>query len=521
MLEILVLLMPVMVGVLVGISVLISISSRRRAMKRYLYYSAFDPVLSNLGFLFQFSGLLLVPAIVYAYYLQEFREGVAVSIPCTLLLFFGFLLSLLFEPKMLNLKQSCMLLVLYYTFVPLITSIQFLYLGTFEGSFLEQIIDSWFETSSAVSTTGLTLLNNVALPKSVILARAISEWNGGIGIVFILPSSLYLSDSLSQYAKVLGINRITEDFKRSFMLVLLIYFSFTLIFSFILILTGLDVFTAFHTAFDIYSTTGLTIVNVLKLPVAAVITVTVMMLFSAFSFSFNLRFISLFTNFFSSLIKRDWKTFKSYILDWKKLPTKELALYLVILLFFTFIFAYMEGWPLSLAFFHIVDLSSSTGLNLVPFDEMGDTGKILLTVLMMIGPCSFSVGGGIRVLRFYILGKALFASPRILLKGEIPKINLEEDEFGTLDIIINLLVILLFVSASFIVALILINYGYSFVDALVESVSAITTTGDSPKTLTPSLPILPKFLLSILMLTGRIEIIPVFIALSRIKEEKV
>ena len=96
---------------------------------------------------------------------------------------------------------------------------------------------------------------------------------------------------------------------------------------------------------------------------------------------------------------------------------------------------------------------------------------------MMIGPCSFSTGGGIRVLRLYILGKALFASPRILLKGKIPKINLEDDEFGTLDIIIHLLVILLFVSASLIVALILVNYGYSVVDALVESVSAITTTG--------------------------------------------
>jgi len=487
-------------------------------MKRYLYYSSFDPILSNLGFLFQFSGLLLIPAIVYAYYLQEFRGGAAISIPCFTLLFLGFLLSLLFEPKMLNLKQSCILLVSYYTLVPLINSTQFLYLEVFEGSVLEQVISSWFEASSAVSTTGLTLLNDVTLPRSITLARAISEWNGGIGIIFILPSSLYPSEYLHYYAKVLGINKIAEDFKRSFLLVLLIYVSYTLIFSSILMVIGLDAFTAFHTTFTVYSTTGLTTVNVLKLPVAAVIIITVMMLFSAFSFLFHLRFIVSLMNLFSSLMKRDWKTLKSSLSDWKGIPIKELTLYLMIILSFTVIFKYSAGLPLSQAFFHIVDMSSSTGLNLVPFDKIGVMGKIILIIIMMIGPCSFSIGGGIRVLRLYILGKVLFASPRTLLKGEIPKINLGEEEFGTLDIIIHLLITLLFVSTSLIAALILVNYGYSFLDALVESVSAITTTGDSPKTLTQSLPLLPKFLLGALMLIGRIEIIPAFIALSRIEE---
>ena len=97
---------------------------------------------------------------------------------------------------------------------------------------------------------------------------------------------------------------------------------------------------------------------------------------------------------------------------------------------------------------------------------------------------------------------------------------MEEDYVETPDFIIHALIVLLFIIVSFVAALILLNYGYGLVDALVESVSAITTTGDSPKILTPSFPFIPKFLLILLMLAGRIEIIPIFIAFSRVEEKK-
>jgi Trk-type K+ transport system membrane component len=67
-------------------------------------------------------------------------------------------------------------------------------------------------------------------------------------------------------------------------------------------------------------------------------------------------------------------------------------------------------------------------------------------------------------------------------------------------------------------AWVLTNYGYTFGDALTESVSAITTTGDSPTTLTPAYPIIPKLMLMLLMLLGRIEIIPPFVALTKVDE---
>ncbi|HDO41615.1 MAG TPA: TrkH family potassium uptake protein [Candidatus Bathyarchaeota archaeon] len=494
--------MLTIIGILIGffIFLLFLFYTRRHVTKQYLYYSKLEPVLANLGFLLQISGFFYLPSIIYAYYLGELNAAVGFCIGALIFLFLGFLLTFLFETKTLNVKQSCMLLVLYFMIVPLIYCVPYLYLGIFSGSVLDQLLNSWFETSSAVSTTGLTLLKDVTIPKSVILARGISEWAGGIGIIFILLSFLYPSEALSHYGKALGIEKIAGDYKVSFLVVLLIYLLYTLAFSAILILLGLDGFTAFHTVLTILSTTGLTVVNVLEFPLSVIVVITVMMIFSAFSFSFHLEL-------FSFLLRKKTKITLS----------KEIKLYLISLLIFTLAFGLVTKLNPLRAFFHVVDFSASVGLNVVPFEEIGELGKIILVIIMLVGPCSFSVGGGIRIFRIYIIGKILLSIPQIFLTGKIPEVKIGGKRLEKSDALIHLLTAFLFILISFFAAIILCGYGYSFVDALVESASAITTTGDSPKILTPSLPFIPKFLLIILMLVGRIEILPAIVAFSNIK----
>ncbi len=485
------------------------------------------PPLANLGFLFQISGFFVLPSIAYAFYLNELNAGIALLITALVFLCFGFVLNALCERKNLNLKQSCMLLILFFVFAPLINTIPYLYLQVFNVGIFDQLLNSWFETISASSTTGLTLMGEITVPQSLTLARGINEWVGGVGIVFILLSSFYPSESLFHYAKALSIERITKSYKGSFLMVLSIYSFYTLIFSGVLIVSGLDPFTALHTSLTVFSTTGLTVKSALTFPLLAIVAITVMMLFSAFSFTFHLN---LFSSLFSSFSRLDWRGRfrRKKILfmpslggaKWKRLLSTELKLYVIILLLSTLAFCYASGVSPFQAFFHIVDFSSSCGLGVVNFDSLGELAKIVLIVVMIIGPMSFSIGGGIRVLRLYILIKALFALPKTFLTGKTPKIELEEDKVETPDFIIHALIVLLFILLSFFVALVLMNYGYTFVDGLVESVSAVTTTGDSPKILSPSFPIFPKFLLGLTMLLGRIEIVPVFIAFSRVKETK-
>jgi trk system potassium uptake protein TrkH len=365
-------------------------------------------------------------------------------------------------------------------------------------------------------------MEGIVVPKSMMLVRGLSEWVGGLGIVFILLSSFYPSERLNQYSKALGFARLTSSYKGTFFIVLLIYATYTLIFSALLMITGLDAFTAFHTVFTVFSTTGLTVVSVSSMPSAAVVVITSMMLCSAFSFVLHFKLLSF-------IAKIDWRRLFSrnirrfllsiYRIKWKELLSLELKCYLVLLAIFTFVLWGVSGVNPLQSFYHVVDFSSSCGLNVVNFQQIGEAGKMILAVIMFIGPMSFSIGGGIRVLRAYVLGKSLVALPKTFLTGKLPKIKLEGEDVQLQDILVHLLTIALFALLAIGAAWILTNYGYSFGDAMVESVSAVTTTGDSPMVLTPVFPIIPKIMLMMLMLLGRIEIIPLFVALT--KEETV
>ena len=523
MFNILVQLMPIIVGILLGASILYSVFSRRRAMKRYLYYSTFDPIFANLGFLFQFSGLLLIPSIIYAYYLQDFRGGIAISLSCTAFLFLGLLLSLFFEPKMLNLKQSCILLVLYYIFVPLIISIQFLYLGVFKGSFIDQFLSSLFEASSAISTTGFTLLGDSVLSRPLILARAIIEWNGGIGIIFLLLSSFYPSLTLSYYGKALGIERFAGDYKVSFSMVLLIYAIYTAVFSILLVLLGMDPFTALHTALAIYSTTGLTIIDIQTTSLLVQSILAIIMFISATSFSLHLKIFSiLLTADWKALLRRRLKNFISSLVknEWRPILTDETKLHIIIIIIFTLLYGLESNLSPFSSFLHVLSSSASVGLNIIDPDKIGEGGKVILMIVMLIGASSFSVGGGMRVYRFYILGKLLTKLPRLFLTGEDLKIEVNNKDLKLSEIMVHVLIIFLFVIFSLLASLIICNFGYSFTDALFESVSAISTTGNMLVNLTQTTSSLHKLLLIILMLLGRIEILPLFAAFSKIKSEQ-
>jgi trk system potassium uptake protein TrkH len=342
---------------------------------------------------------------------------------------------------------------------------------------------------------------------------------GGIGVVFMILSFFHPSQSLYHYAKVLGVEKIAQSYQETFAIILGIYSGYTLVFSFLLMLAGLDAFSAFQTTFTIFSTTGLTLVNIFNLPKFAIMIVTIMMLFSGMSFVIHLNLVTLLRHinwkylFISSETRRTLASFITHNL--KKCFSSEMKLYVVLLFFFTSVFWFASDLSLSRSFFHILDFSSSCGLNLLNFQELGDAAKHILVIVMMIGPMSFSIGGGIRILRLHLLFKTLFTYIEARLSRKTPRVKLNGEYLEKSDLIIHMMIVSLFILLTLSSAFVLSGYGYSYVDGLVESASAISTTGDSPKVLTPSMPLIPKLVLLILMLLGRIEIVPLFIIFSK------
>src|SRR4030095_11412747 len=138
---------------------------------RYQRATIVRAILANLGFLFQMSGYFLLPSIAYAYYLGQDQPMTALLLTALVFFFLGFPLNALGERKALNIRQSATLLVLFYVLVPLVNTIPYIYLRSFEGDLLSQMLNIFFETVSSSTTTGVTLLKDVyELPRPLLLA---------------------------------------------------------------------------------------------------------------------------------------------------------------------------------------------------------------------------------------------------------------------------------------------------------------------------------------------------------------
>jgi trk system potassium uptake protein TrkH len=461
------------------------------------------PLLANLGFVLQFAGFFVLIPIIAAFYLNETEALIPLLTTSISLLVTGFLLNALCERKVLSFKNSCLLLCLVFLILPLFTSIPCQYLNPLKISNpLEKFTVCYFESVSTSTTTGLTLMKNVSLSKSLILYRSVIQWVGGIGLIFILLSFFYPADFADRISKLIDIERITEKIKKSFIIVVLIY----------AILTGIFISIFFFLGYDIIDSASLVLSTIVtgSLPVQTIpdsfllkIFLMVVMIIGA-------------TNF--------WVIYRIFNLKMKKTFTKEFEVFILLILIATFFVFAFSNLDLFSSLFHVVSTSSTTGINYVDFNKIASPSlvqplKIIFIALMFIGGCSFSTAGGIKVKRIIIL----FKSIPILVKRELTKkgekIVYEGNEIEDSELMKHFLNIILSVFLIFISAFIFTFYGFSFEDSVFETLSAFSTAGVSIGITSLSLSLELKWLLIILMIVGRVEIFTLLIGMSRVKED--
>jgi trk system potassium uptake protein TrkH len=151
-------------------------------------------------------------------------------------------------------------------------------------------------------------------------------------------------------------------------------------------------------------------------------------------------------------------------------------------------------------------MMSSTGINYINVAATPTPAKIVFILIGLIGGCSFSMAGGIRIHRIQLLIDALRK------KGDRPD---REELKAVLISIASFLALLLILSLVF------STIGTSLLDSVFEVGSALTTNGISMGITTVTIPLGYKWLLIFAMTLGRIEIVTVFKALSSITIPKI
>ena len=262
--------------------------------------------------------------------------------------------------------------------------------------------DAFFETMSGFTTTGASILTDIEkLPKSILFWRALTHWLGGMGIVVLTIAVLpFIGSGGMQLIRpeVAGPsmekagNRIAQTAKNLW----IIYLVLTILETFLLMFFKLDLFEALTHSFATMATGGFSIWNksVGYYNSAGVqITITIFMILAASNYIF---FYNLFTGRFKEAIKNE-----------------ELKFYLIIVSFSILLCGFTlwigGGRTLSNSFrnaaFHCASILTTTGFVVEDYTSWPFVSQIIIFLLMFIGGCSSSTGGGIKVIRILVLAK--------------------------------------------------------------------------------------------------------------------
>ena len=265
---------------------------------------------------------------------------------------------------------------------------------------IPSLTDAYFETASGFSTTGASILTDVeALPKGMLFWRSFTHWIGGMGIlvftIAILPA-LGIGGQKIMRAETTGpsMDKITFTFNDSARSLYLIYSAMTVIEMILLLLFGMDLFDSVVISFGTLGTGGFGI----HADSCAGYNDICQMIISVFMMLAGINF-----NLYYLALNKKGK---------QALKDTEMRVYLAIVAGATcFILGMLmltgqaqSLWEaFRLAYFQVCSIITTTGYATCDFDLWPLPVKFVLMLLMLIGGCASSTGGGMKVIRF-ILG---------------------------------------------------------------------------------------------------------------------
>ena len=469
-------------------------------------------ILRNSGEVLEwFSLIFLVPIIYSAIFEFSWKTIAAFVIPMLITLGLGVILKKAFASKYpTQTPHALVSVVLVWLLACILAGLPFM-IGINKG-----IVDSTFQATSALTTTGLDVfhgspMNMSTIPRTYVLWVNFLSWIGGAGIIMIALVGLISLFESAKLAMAEGRDeRIKPNLIHTSRLIWEIYAIITGIGALLLFIAGLNPFDALNYAMSAVSTTGFTTGDavVVTNPLVASI-LSILLLAGATSFFAHYMFF-----------KRDRAY---YLKDHQVLG----LLSLVILGFFVIVLTIIPMYSTAsfkLALFNAigaVTCGAFVTTSLIPWVINAQAALFALMILMFIGGSAGSTSGGIKISRLIIFLKTMvwktkkLALPEnavVIRKYEGKPLNSKIVE----SVLLFILLYLLFIIAG---TLVLTALGYPFLHSMFEVISAQSNAGFSLIT-NASMSTLAKLTLIGNMIVGRLEIIPVLAVLGWIIESK-
>lgn len=380
------------------------------------------------------------------------------------------------------------------------------------------LTNAFFETMSGLSTTGASILNNIEeMPRGVLFWRSLTQWIGGMGIIVltvaILPMlgiggmELFVAEAPGPTKDKIH-PRIKETAKRLWV----IYFSLTMLQTILFLFCGMSFFDAINHALTTNSTGGFSTyqdsIAYFNSPLIEYITVIFMFLAGT---NFTLLYFGL-KGKFKNFLNND--EFKWYIFS-------IIGLVLVL----TPIVYHYGGFVRMIdafraVLFQTVSIITTTGFASADFTTWGSMATFIFFLLLFSGASAGSTSGGIKIVRIVLLMKNGFLEfKRRLHPNAVIPVHLNNTPVSNL-IIYNLLAfIFLYLFIFTIGSIIMTALEVPFPEALSSVATSLGNVGPGIGELGPShsfaeVPSAGKWVLSFLMLFGRLELFTVALLLT-------
>ncbi len=376
--------------------------------------------------------------------------------------------------------------------------------------------DAMFEIVSGFTTTGASILLDVeGMSRGLLFWRSMTHWIGGLGVLVFILAVLPLANNNAMHimrAEVPGptVGKIVPRARDTARILYLIYFALTVIETIFLLAGGMPLYDALIHAFGTAGTGGFSnralSVGAYNSPYIEWVIGIFLVLFSI---NFNLYYFILCGGVRDALRDQELHLFGALVLLTTGIITID-------------ILPLFDGFSSAVrhAFFQVMSITSTAGFATADFNLWPEVSRWVLVLLMFCGACAGSTGGGIKIGRVMLMGKAAHCEirrmsrprtvNRVMVNGKAV-----DDETLRGSLIFFFLYILMLILGTLLISV----DGFDTTTNFTAVLSCLSNIGPGLGLVGPMgnfamYSVFSKIVLTAAMLIGRLEIFPILILFS-------
>ncbi len=464
-----------------------------------------------IGLILFLGAVLMLPSLIVSIIYQE-PSGWSIFAAMLLCGAAGFLLHLR-PPKdrTMHAREGYVIVALSWVVLSAFGALPFVFSGA-----IPSYLDAYFETVSGFTTTGASILTDIeAMPKGLLFWRSFTHWIGGMGVLVFVMAILPVGGASNMYmmkAESTGpaVGKLVPKVRTTASILYRLYLSLSVAMLVFLLIGRMPLYDSLITVFGTAGTGGFHI--------------------TADSMGCYSTYLQNVTTIFMILFGINFSAYFLIIAGKAKdaLHITEVRVYLAIILVSIVLISINAFGMYGNVFetvqqsaFQVATIITTTGYATTDFDLWPMFSKSILIVLMFIGACAGSTGGGMKVQRVVILGKQVkreldvIAHPR-----HVEKMRLDGHAVDD-GVIHSVLVFLAAYFAIFVASLLIVSLDdFDFTTCFTSVAATLNNIGPGLSLVGPTgnysgFSALSKIVLSFDMLAGRLEVFPMLVLFSR------